>query len=280
MEIKKHKKTPFAKKSFGQNFLADPNCIAKIITALNPQADETIIEIGPGRGALTERILESGANLTAIELDRDLLPVLQKRFSDYENLSLIEADALKIDYTKFRDRNSETKIKLAANLPYYISTAILQHLTNYNDEFEFLILMLQKEVVERLTAEPGNSERGFLTVLIEAFFETEKLFLVSPNSFNPAPKVWSAVVRLMPKKINAENMSSKKLFREVLSAGFAQKRKTIFNNLKNYLQDKEKTDKVLSQSGIESNRRAETLSVDEWRRIVSEVETIRLENSV
>ena len=204
METKKYTTKTFAKKSFGQNFLSDSNCIAKIIVALNPREGETIIEIGPGRGALTERILESGASLTAIELDRDLIPVLQKQFSNFENLRLIEADALKIDYAKFRDQNSETKIKLAGNLPYYISTAILQHLTNYKDEFEFLILMLQKEVVERLTAEPGNSARGFLTVLIETYFETEKLFLVSPNSFNPAPKVWSAIVRLVPKITNAE----------------------------------------------------------------------------
>lgn len=280
MDVKKNKNKTFAKKSFGQNFLVDPLYISKIITALNPVENESIIEIGPGRGALTEKILESGANLTAFELDRDLIPVLEHQFAEYKNLNLIEADALKIDYSKFKNQNSEKKLKLAANLPYYISTAILQYLTVYRDEFDFLIVMLQREVVERLTAEPGNKERGFLTVLIEAYFQTQKLFDVSPNAFYPVPKVWSAVVRLSPKKLNEEEKKSGILFRDVISAGFAQKRKTIFNNLKNYLQDKEKTDKVLLESRIETNRRAETLSVEEWRRIVLQIQKIRIENIV
>lgn len=273
---KTFKEKPFAKKSLGQNFLTDKNYIGKIVDALEPQKDETIVEIGPGRGALTEKLIERAGNVIAIELDSDLIPLLNESFGRNENFRLIESDALKVDFSTFRNPQSAIRNKLVANLPYYISTAILQHLAVYRENFSELVLMLQKEVVERITAEPGNSERGFLTVLIEAFFESEKLFDVPPNAFFPAPKVWSAIVKLTPVENSFTNFETEKLFKEIISAGFAQKRKTISNNLKNYLNDKEKTDKVLTGSGIESNRRAETLSVEEWKRIVSEIQAIRL----
>lgn len=273
---KKIKEKPFAKKSLGQNFLVDGNYIRKIVDALDLQKDEIVIEIGPGRGALTEHLIEKAGKVIAVELDSDLIPVLNEAFGQNENFRLIESDALKIDFSELsKAEDRRPKIKLVANLPYYISTAILQHLATYRENFSGLVLMLQKEVVERITAAPGSSERGFLTVLIEAFFESEKLFDVSPNAFRPAPKVWSAVVKLSPKENFFADFETEKLFREVISAGFAQKRKTISNNLKNYLQDKNETDKVLANSGIEPNRRAETLSVEEWKRIVSEIKTIQ-----
>ncbi|MDQ6788067.1 MAG: 16S rRNA (adenine(1518)-N(6)/adenine(1519)-N(6))-dimethyltransferase RsmA, partial [Acidobacteriota bacterium] len=189
---------PFAKKSFGQNFLVDQNYIDKIIGALNPQKGETIIEIGAGRGALTEKLVESGAKIIAIELDRDLIPLLKNKFGACENFELVEADALKFNFhelTKAKDQKPKTK--LVANLPYYISTAILQRLIEQREAFSEMILMFQREVVERITAQAGNSERGFLTVLVEAYLTTEKLFDVPPAAFRPAPKVQSAVVRLI-----------------------------------------------------------------------------------
>lgn len=276
---KKFSEKPFAKKSLGQNFLTDGNYIKKIVDALDLQTDETVIEIGPGRGALTEKLLETAGNVIAIELDSDLIPVLTEAFGQNQNFQLIESDALKIDFSKLpKTTDRKPKTKLAANLPYYISTAILQHLTVYRDEFFELVLMLQKEVVERITAEPGNSERGFLTVLIEAFFESEKLFNVPPNAFFPAPKVWSAIVRLRPKENSFADLETEKLFKEIISAGFAQKRKTISNNLKNYLKDKDETERVLINSEIESNRRAETLTIEEWKKIVTEIQTIKAGN--
>lgn len=273
---KKFKEKPFAKKSLGQNFLTDENYIRKIVDALDLRETETVIEIGPGRGALTEKLIEKAGKVIAVELDSDLIPVLNESFGQSENFRLIESDALKIDFSNLsKTEDQRSKIKLVANLPYYISTAILQHLTIYRENFSALVLMLQKEVVERITAEAGNSERGFLTVLIEAFFESEKLFDVSPNAFRPAPKVWSAVVKLTPKENLFSDIETEKLFKEIVSAGFAQKRKTISNNLKNFLKDKNETDKVLTNSEIEQNRRAETLSVEEWLRIVSEIKSIR-----
>ena len=252
-------KNSFAKKSFGQNFLVDQNYIAKIIAALNPQKEETIIEIGAGRGALTEILIESGANVIAIELERDMIAVLRERFIHKDNFKLVESDALAVDFSAHSTQHTALSTKLVANLPFYISTAILQKLIEQRDCFSEMILMFQREVVERITARAGNSERGFLTVLTDAYLETEKLFDVPPNAFLPAPKVWSAVVRLKPKiDIQIEN---EKLFRKIVSAGFRQKRKTILNNLKSEFKDAEK---VLADCVIDKQRRAETLSLEEW----------------
>jgi 16S rRNA (adenine1518-N6/adenine1519-N6)-dimethyltransferase len=265
-------KKPFAKKSFGQNFLVDQNFINKIIFALNPQLHETIIEIGAGRGALTEKLIESGANVIAIELDRDLIPILQADFASYENFTLIEQDALKIDFNQLLvTRHSSLITKLVANLPYYISTAILQKLIEQRSCFSEMVLMLQREVVERVTAEAGNKERGFLSVLVQAYLKTEKLFDVPPSAVRPAPKVWSSVVCLKPK--NENEIKDEKLFREIISAGFAQKRKTILNNLKNaptLLREKfGDIETLLKSCQIEPQRRAETLTIEEWKIITN-----------
>lgn len=268
-------KKPFAKKSFGQNFLIDQNYIAKIISALNPKSNETIIEIGAGRGALTEKLVESGADVLAIELDKDLIPLLQKEFAGNDNFQLIEEDALKINFTELtKTKDKRPKTKLVANLPYYISTAILQKLAGQREAFSELILMFQREVVERITAEPGNKERGFLTVLVEAFFHAEKLFDVAPTAFRPVPKVWSSVVRLTSKKETDVVLQNENLFLEIVSAGFRQKRKTILNNLKNapeslYKLDKNKENlaQILGNLDIEPQRRGETLTLKEWIKL-------------
>lgn len=264
-------KKPFAKKSFGQNFLIDRNYIDKIISALNPQKDETIIEIGAGRGALTEKLVESGANIVAIELERNMIAVLHEKFAENENFQLVESDALKTDF-KRRTKDKEQRTKLVANLPFYISTAILQKLIVQRDVFSEMILMFQREVVERITAETGNKERGFLSVLVQTYLETEKLFDVSPNAFRPVPKVWSSVVRLRSKdEIGIENEN---LFRQIISLGFRQKRKTILNNLKT---GNEFLSKIFDKNGgikeildrvhIDESRRAETLTIEEWKRL-------------
>lgn len=266
--------TVFAKKSFGQNFLVDQNYISKIIAALNPRENETIIEIGAGRGALTENLLESKANIFAIELDKDLIPLLLEKFGQFENFNLIEQDALKLEFSELRIQNSELKTKLVANLPYYISTAILQKLIEQREVFTEMILMFQREVVERITAASGNKERGFLTVLVEAYLQTEKLFDVPPTAFRPVPKVWSSVVRLKPK--NESKIKNEKLFREIVSTGFRQKRKTLVNNLKNVPEFvyknsriKENPALILERLEIRPDRRAETLTLEEWIKLVN-----------
>ena len=260
-------RSTYAKKSLGQNFLVDQNYIDKIIQAVDPSSDDTVIEIGPGRGAITEQLVGSGANVLAVELDRALVPVLREKFSHATNFTIVEADATEIDFatlinTSLKFEISELKTKVVANLPYYISTAILQKLSDQRECFLSLVLMFQREVVDRITAEPGNSERGFLTVLVESAFTVEKLFDVPPNAFRPQPKVWSSVVRLTPK----ENViTHPEEFRKLLSAAFGQKRKTILNNLKYAYANAEDQ---LRNAGIDPQRRAETLTLVEWQTLL------------
>ncbi|MBK8150341.1 MAG: 16S rRNA (adenine(1518)-N(6)/adenine(1519)-N(6))-dimethyltransferase RsmA [Acidobacteria bacterium] len=264
--MKSHTRSkPFAKRSFGQNFLSDGNCIDKIIRALDPRPDETVVEIGPGRGALTGKLVEKGSNVVAIELDTDLIPLLRQKFGDRANFRLIEDDALRVDFgILIRAFDAEpARAKLVANLPYNISTAILQYLIDYRGCFSEMVLMLQKEVVERITADPGHKERGYLTVLIEAYFESRKLFEVPPNAFRPAPKVQSAVVRLIPKP--ALEIVDPKRFSRIVSLGFRQKRKTILNNLKNEKLFGERTAlEHLAANGIDPKLRPEDLTLEQW----------------
>ncbi|MFN0279651.1 MAG: 16S rRNA (adenine(1518)-N(6)/adenine(1519)-N(6))-dimethyltransferase RsmA [Pyrinomonadaceae bacterium] len=250
-----------AKKSLGQNFLRDQNLIDRIVDALELTGDETVIEIGPGHGALTERLVEKAAQVIAIEFDRDLIQVLKYKFSHHANFTVINEDALKVDFSRLISQNFKSEIsnlKLAANLPYNISTPILQRLIDQRHLFNRIVLMFQREVVERITAKPGSSNRGYLSVLVEKAFETEYLFEVPPQAFFPVPKVWSAVVSLRPKESAVLDEAA---FRKVVSVSFSQKRKTLFNNLKTEF---ENAAALLESSNIDGNRRAETLTIAEW----------------
>ena len=268
-------KESFAKKSFGQNFLVDQNVISRIISALDPQPGETIIEIGAGRGALTELLIESGARVIAIELERDMVALLSERFGNSNSFSLIEADALKIDFASLlQEHQLEPQAKLVANLPYYISTAILQNLIAQRETFSEMILMFQREVVDRITAAPNSKERGYLTVLVDAYLETVRLFDVSPQSFAPVPKVRSSIVRMVRKETLIES-GKEDLFRELISLSFSQKRKTLQNNLKNAgapisgrIAELGGVAEFLSAAGIQPNRRAESLTTQEWLRLL------------
>lgn len=253
-------KDSFAKRSLGQNFLVDQAVIDRILGAFRPEKADIVLEIGPGRGALTQQLIERAGKVYALEFDRDLAPMLREKFAKYENFSLIEGDALHVDFADLEPGGK--KLRLIANLPYNISTAILQRLFYYPEVFEDCVLMFQREVVERITAQPATKARGYLTVLIEAHFTVEWLFDVPPTAFRPEPKVWSSVVRLIPKKTQVEN---EEFFREVIGAAFAQKRKTILNNLKAKYTNCEN---ALENSGIDARRRAETLLLDEWLRLV------------
>ena len=258
-----------SKKSLGQNFLVDNSVIARIIDAVHPRMDETIIEIGPGRGALTERLVEKAGQLVAIEFDRDLISSLQARFSSFGNFRLVEGDALATDFCSFLESNQ--KLRVVANLPYNVATAILQRLIEQRRCISEMVLMLQREVVERITAAPGSSERGFLTVLVEANCEAERLFDVSPGAFQPVPKVWSSVVRLSLRPDVSERIRNTELLWAIVSVGFAHRRKTILNNLRQAPEKLAELLKrhggasiVLCEAGVAPQRRAETLTLDEW----------------
>lgn len=262
---------PHPLKRLGQHFLKDPRTVQRIVDALAPRADETIVEIGPGTGALTSALVERSGRVVAVEFDQNLETLLRERFASYENFKLVMGDALTVDFCA--EIQPARQARLAANLPYNISTAILQRLIAQRSCITEMIVMLQREVVERVLALPGSSDRGFLSVLIEAYAETEKLFDVAPGAFRPPPKVWSSVMRLTfrPSVIEHED-----LFWNTVSAGFAQKRKTILNNLRNssghlhdVLQRNGGASIVLCKAGVELQRRAESLTIDEWNRIVS-----------
>src|SRR5215813_9312918 len=264
---------PYPSKRLGQHFLRDQRIIHRIIEALAPKADETIVEIGPGTGALTSVLVERAGRLVAIEFDNKLTPLLSERFGSLSNFKLVIADALTVDFCA--EILPARSARLVANLPYNISTAILQRLIAQRACLEELVLMLQREVVERVLAPPGTTDRGFISVLVEAYCETEKLFDVAPGAFRPPPKVWSSVMRVKFRpRINAE-VSDESLLWETVSAGFAQKRKTILNNLRNAsgrLQEILKRNGgasiVLCKANVELQRRAETLTLEEWGKIV------------
>ena len=264
---------PFPAKRFGQHFLRDKRIIQRIIDALAPQSGETIVEIGPGTGALTAELIKAAGRVVAIEFDKKLTPLLHEQFGQLPNFKLIMADALATDFC--REILPARQARLAANLPYNISTAILQRLIEQRACLTEMILMLQREVVERIMAPAGSSERGFLSVLVEAYCETEKLFDVAPGAFRPPPKVWSSVIRVTFRPRMDTDVTDQELFWQVVSAGFAQKRKTILNNLRNapgnlaeVLKRNGGASIVLCKAGVELQRRAETLTIGEWSRIV------------
>ena len=194
---------PYPSKRLGQHFLRDQRTIHRIIEALAPKPDETIVEIGPGTGALTSVLVERAGRLIAVEFDNKLTPLLNERFGSFANFKLVMADALTLDFCA--EILPARSARLVANLPYNISTAILQRLIAQRACFEEMVLMLQREVVERLLAPAGTTDRGFISVLVEAYCEAEKLFDVAPGAFRPPPKVWSSVMRLQFRpRINAE----------------------------------------------------------------------------
>jgi len=264
-------------KRLGQNFLKDPGIIKRIIESFSPKADETVIEVGPGKGALTAELVDHGARVIAIEFDRNLAPLLSERFAGRGNFRLLQADALETDFCA--EIQPALTARLIANLPYNISTAILQRLITQRRCLEEMVLMLQKEVVERIQAPAGSSERGYLSVLVEAYCETEKLFDVSPGSFRPRPKVWSTVVRLRFRSQLGGEIRSEELLWSLVSAGFRQKRKTILNNLRNATGKLQEVIKqnggasiVLCKAGVDLQRRAETLTLEEWGQIIRAME--------
>jgi 16S rRNA (adenine1518-N6/adenine1519-N6)-dimethyltransferase len=261
MNPRRHEQ-PFAKRSLGQNFLVDQNVVAKILGAFNAGEGDTVLEIGPGRGALTEGLIETAGKLFVLEFDDVLAEDLRRRFAERGNFTLVKGDALGIDFSTISPGSS---LRLISNLPYNISTAILQRLFDQPAVFSDCLLMFQREVVERITAAPGTKDRGYLTVLTEAHFAVEKLFDVAPSAFRPAPKVVSSIVRLVPRVTPGADSPT---FRKLVALAFQQKRKTIANNLKGSFDGVP----ALTSAGIDPTRRSETLSLDEWMRLAQTIE--------
>jgi len=246
------------RKRFGQHFLTDPGVIDAIVRAIAPAADDTMVEIGPGLGALTRPLLQTLDHLHAVEIDRDIIARLQQHFPP-ERLTIHGRDALTFDFTALGGR-----IRVVGNLPYNISTPLLFHLSTAAERLIDLHFMLQQEVVARMVAEPATTAYGRLSVMLQYHFTMEWLFSVPPQAFRPPPKVESAVVRLVPWRPLPYPAADETLFGRVVAAAFAQRRKTLRNTLKHLLNAED-----FATLGIDAGRRAETLGVEEFVAIAN-----------
>lgn len=250
------------KRAFSQNFLVQPSAIQRIADATVSMGDD-VVEFGPGLGALTHALLAAGCQVTAVELDRDMVHVLQREFAGHETLDVVEGDAATFDL-KAHATTRGGRIVVAGNLPYQATGAILRQVVHHRDALIGATLMVQREVRDRLTAEPGHKEYGALTVFTRAAFEVDTLCRLRPGAFYPPPKVESAVVQLQPRaQPLAEETDA---FRAVVRAAFQSRRKTLRNALR-HLADAERADGALRASDIDPGRRGETLSIPEFARL-------------
>lgn len=259
-----------AKKSLGQNFLKDPHYLNKIADAARVGAQDQVLEIGPGLGHLTRTLSERAGKVLALELDDRLIPRLRKEFPESSNTEIVQADALEYDYEALRG-----KWKVVANLPYYISTPLIQRLLAHHGKFSLLTLMLQKEVAERITARTGGKEYGYLTVLVRLYCESAIEFLVPAGAFTPKPEVDSAVVSIIVREHPSISQDDRHFFLTVVKAAFSQRRKTLRNALKQLAIPAPALDSVLDRTGIDLGRRAETLTVEEFGRLAAYLHTVQ-----
>ncbi|NBI30800.1 16S rRNA (adenine(1518)-N(6)/adenine(1519)-N(6))-dimethyltransferase RsmA [Chengkuizengella marina] len=260
------------KKSLGQNFLIDQNILEKIVNAAELDQSKGALEIGPGIGALTQSLAHSAGKVTAIELDQRLIPILNDLLQPYDNVEVIHGDVLKLDLNSifkehFRD---QTEISVVANLPYYVTTPIIMALLEKQLPIENIVVMIQKEVAERMVASPGRKDYGSLSIAVQYYCEPEMVLTVPNTVFIPQPNVDSAVIRLKRRKKPIVQVEDSVFFFKVVQASFGQRRKTIINNLISNLftkDDKQKLISILQSCDIDPSRRGETLNIEEYARL-------------
>lgn len=251
-----------ARKRFGQNFLHDPGVIQRIGRCINPRPGDFMVEIGPGMGALTEDLLAgTNGHLHVVELDRDLIPGLKVKFFNHAGFHIHEADALKFDFRSLP--RGDKPLRIVGNLPYNISTPLIFHLLSYAGMVQDMHFMLQKEVVDRLAAQPGDKEYGRLGIMAQYYCDVQHMFDVGPGAFKPAPKVDSAIVRLVPYASPKYPAKDIRTLENVVRTSFSQRRKTLRNNLKQIFDDVES----LSSIGINLQARPETLALPDFVKI-------------
>ncbi|WP_295634973.1 16S rRNA (adenine(1518)-N(6)/adenine(1519)-N(6))-dimethyltransferase RsmA [uncultured Mitsuokella sp.] len=251
-------------KKLGQNFLIDARIVQGIVDAAEIQPGDRVLEIGPGIGTLTQGLAEAGADVTAVELDKKLPAVLKETLKAYDNVRIVPGDILKVNIPEIM---GEGPFKVAANLPYYITTPILMTLLERHLPITRMVTMVQKEVAERMTAKPGSRIYGALSVAVQYYTEPEIVLDVPPRSFIPAPEVMSVVVSCRVRREPAVKVSDEKLFFRVVKAAFGQRRKTLMNALKGGGFPKEAVRDALEKSGIDPTRRGETLTLEEFGRL-------------
>jgi 16S rRNA (adenine1518-N6/adenine1519-N6)-dimethyltransferase len=254
-----------AKKSFGQNFLVDQGIIARILTAARLQETDWVLEVGPGLGALTAELLPRVARLVAVELDHRMVEYLEKSLGSHDTLEVVAADILRVDLSAALTARHSGPWKVVANLPYNISTQVLFLFLEERQLFSLLLLMLQKEVGDRLVAGPGSKDYGILSVMFQMYFDMKREILVRPGAFRPVPKVDSVVLSFSPLPTSRMPLADHELFRSVVRASFSQRRKTLRNCLRGIAGLPEETVlRCLADSAIDPGRRGETLTLQEF----------------
>lgn len=255
-----------ADKKLGQNFLIDENIVRNIVAAAELSDKDTVLEVGPGIGTLTQRLAESGASVVAVELDKRLLPVLDTTLEGYDNVRIVNGDILQVDIMQ---TVGVDEFKVCANLPYYITTPIIFALLEKRLPMERLVAMVQKEVAERMAAKPGGKDYGALSVAIQYYIEPEIAFIVPPSSFIPAPSVDSAVIVCKRREKPPVEVCDEALFFRVVKAAFSLRRKMLNNSLKNMGIKGEQVAKWLELAGVDGKRRAETLSLENFAALTN-----------
>lgn len=249
-------------KSLGQNFLVDDSVLDDIVNGANVTEDDLVIEIGPGVGTLTAQILKRAKKVVAVELDNDLIPILENELGSNPKFSLVHKDALKVDFNEII--GDEKSVKLVANLPYYVTTPIIAKLLNEKYNFKSLTIMIQKEVAERMNAEPNCKDYGALSLLVQYYCNTSIVRRVPPSCFIPRPKVDSIVIRLDKLEKPKAEVKDEKLFFKIIRDSFNMRRKTLWNGLKSLGLPKEELELVFNNANIDQKRRGETLTIQEF----------------
>ncbi|MDP6949719.1 MAG: 16S rRNA (adenine(1518)-N(6)/adenine(1519)-N(6))-dimethyltransferase RsmA [Arenicellales bacterium] len=249
------------RKRFGQHFLNDRVVIDRIMDSLCPRPGEALCEIGPGRGALTDRLAAGENELHLIEIDRDLVPMLRERYASQKEIQIHEQDALTL---VLGDIHPDGHVVLVGNLPYNISTALMIHLLAQRNRIDRMVFMVQKEVAQRLTAPPGGKDYGRLTVMMSRVFETNLIFDVGPDAFTPPPKVWSSVVAFKPRPTPLGPKVAEDAFEALVRQAFSQRRKILRNTLKGIC-----SESVILEAGLDPQARPEKVSVEDFARLVS-----------
>ena len=258
------------KKSFGQNFLTDTNILQKIVDTAEIDGQVNVIEIGPGIGALTEFLAERAAQVMAFEIDHRLVPILADTLRDFDNVTVVNEDILKVDLAQHIQnfKNPDLPIKVVANLPYYITTPILMHLIESGIPFSEFVVMMQKEVADRISAKPNTKAYGSLSIAVQYYMTAKVAFIVPRTVFVPAPNVDSAILKMVRRPEPAVAVEDEKFFFKVSKASFTHRRKTLWNNLTGYFgkteEVKDKLTKALDQAGLSPSVRGEALGLEEF----------------
>ncbi len=254
-------------KSLGQNFLINESILDEIVESADISDDDVVLEIGTGIGTLTSKLCERAKKVIAVEIDKNLLPILQETLSDFDNITIINKDILKIDINEeLTNLGINQKIKVVANLPYYITTPIIMKILEEKVNIDCMVLMLQKEVANRINATTSTKDYGSLSIAVQYYCDTDIVCKVPKNSFIPEPNVDSLVIKLSVNEKRKVDIQDEDLFFKIVRGSFSKRRKTILNSLAGYenLVDKEKIEKILEKANIDTKRRGETLSIYEF----------------